>query len=294
MILFRLFLVLDSFLMALPRSWRKSFFIFLSTLAYTFDRKRKKIIQQNLMFAFENSLDPQEYETISRYCYRNLALNFLQVMENRRNSSADLRAKVHFKNPEIVEKLLREDRGIIFLSAHYGNWEIGAAALADLMTPIHSIYRTLNNKAFAPYLLEARARHRMHMTEKSGALKHLTRTLKNRQAVSLLIDQASNARSGVKINFFGHPTYQTSTPAILSYKYNAPIVALYIQSDDEEHYTITFEEPIEVEGDDEASILKATQRQADQLEKVIRADPKFWFWCHKRWKGEYKEIYSAR
>lgn len=293
MIGFRLFLLLDTLLMALPAQWRKNFFIFLAYLACSLDRKRKRIIHQNLDFAFPEGLSDTQRTEIERYCYKNLALNFLQVMENRRNTKADLRSKVTFKNKEVVDRLLEQKKAIIFISAHYGNWEIGATALADLITPTLSIYKTLNNKAFEPYLLEARTNHRMDMYEKSGALKHLSRALKKDESVSLMIDQASNARSGVKVDFFAHPTYHSSTPAILSRKYNAPIVGLYIYTDDEENYTISFEEPIEVKGDDEASIVEATQRQVDALEKVIRANPKFWFWCHKRWKEEYKEIYAG-
>ena len=293
MIGFRLFLLFDALLMSLPHRWRKNFFFFVADLAYRFDRKRKQVIRQNLTLAFGDTLSEDERSEIERYCYKNLALNFLQVMENRRNDRSYLNSKVSFKNTEVVERLINEKRGIIFISAHYGNWEIGAAALADLIRPSLSIYKSLNNKAFEPYLLEARTRHHMIMAEKSGALKHLSRALKNSESVSLLIDQASNARSGVKVNFFSHPTYHSSTPAILSQKYNAPIVALYIHTDDEENYTITFEEAIEVKGDDEASIIEATQRQADGLEKIIRSNPKFWFWCHKRWKGEYKEIYEG-
>jgi KDO2-lipid IV(A) lauroyltransferase len=293
MIGFRLFLLLDSFLMALNARWRKNFFIFLAYLACTFDQKRKRIIRQNLNFAFPDGLSDHERNEIEHYCYKNLALNFLQVMENRRNTQEDLRRKVTFKNKEVVDRLLEQKKAIIFISAHYGNWEIGATALADLITPTLSIYKTLNNKAFEPYLLQARTNHQMSMYEKSGALKYLSKALKKGESVSLMIDQASNARSGVKVNFFGHPTYHSSSPAMLSRKYDAPIVGLYIYTDDEENYTITFEEPIVVEGEDEGSIIEATQRQVDALEKVIRANPKFWFWCHKRWKGEYKEIYAG-
>lgn len=293
MIGFRLFLLFDALLMSLPSSWRKKFFFFVAKLAYQFDRNRKQVIRQNLTFAFGDTLSEVERDEIERYCYRNLALNFLQAMENRRNDRSYLNSKVRFKNTEVVERLIEEKRGIIFISAHFGNWEIGASALADLIIPTLSIYKSLNNKAFEPYMIESRARHQMHMVEKSGALKHLSRSLKKSESVSLMIDQASNARNGVKVNFFGHPTYHSSTPALLSQKYNAPIVALYIHTDDEENYTITFEEPIEVEGNDEASIIEATQRQADGLEKIIRSNPKFWFWCHKRWKNEYKEIYAG-
>ncbi|MDP1783801.1 MAG: lipid A biosynthesis lauroyl acyltransferase [Sulfuricurvum sp.] len=293
MIGFRLFLIFDWLLMALPHRWRKKFFITLASLAYRFAEKRNRIIQANLNFAFQATLSQTEKKKIENYCYRNLALNLLQVMENRRNTTKDLARQVTFENRETVDLYLSQNRAIIFISAHFGNWEIGAASLAALITPITSIYKGLDNDAFNPYLLEARTRHRMNLVEKNGAIKHLARSLNKGQCVSLLIDQSSNEKSGVKVDFFGHPTYHTSAAAQLSRKYNAPIIPLYIFTKDEENYTIRFEDPIEVAGDDEQAITDATQRQADGLEKVIRDNPKFWFWCHKRWKSEFNEIYAG-
>lgn len=291
MIGYRLFLLLDWILMHLPSSWRKNIFTALARLAHRFARQRNRIIQANLAFAFNETLTPAQQKEIEQYCYRNLALNLLQVMENRRNTAEDLARCVTFENREAVDRYLEQNRGIIFISAHFGNWEIGATALADLITPTTSIYKGLDNEAFNPYLIEARESHHMDLVEKSGALKHLARALKNNQSVSLMIDQSSNEKHGTKVNFFGHPTYHSSTTAQLAYKYNAPIIPLYILSDDEKNFTIRFEEPIEVLNADEQSIIDATQTQADTLERIIRAHPKLWFWCHKRWKSEFPEIY---
>ncbi|DAB39162.1 MAG TPA: lipid A biosynthesis acyltransferase, partial [Sulfuricurvum kujiense] len=94
-------------------------------------------------------------------------------------------------------------------------------------------------------------------------------------------------------DFFGYPAYHSSTAAQLSGKFNVPIVGVYITSEDEKNYTVAFEDPIDVEGVNEEAIVAATEKQIDALERLIRAHPKLWFWCHKRWKGEYKEIYSA-
>ncbi len=290
---FRLFLLFDWLVMKMPRSIRKKLFCTLASLAHKLAGKRNRIIQANLNFAFGESLNVDEKKEIEFYCYQNLALNLLQVMENRRNRAEDLAKHVTFENREMVDLYLSQNRPIIFISAHHGNWEIGAASLAALVTPITSIYKGLDNDAFNPYLLEARSRHRLNLIEKNGAIKHLARALKNNQCVSLLIDQSSNAKSGIKVDFFNHPTYHTSAAAQLSLKYNAPIIGLYIYTDDEENYVIRFVEPITVQGDDEQSILDATQRQVNDLEKVIRAHPKFWFWCHKRWKSEFNEIYTG-
>lgn len=290
---FRFFLLLDWLVMKMPRTVRKNLFFILASLAHKLAGKRNRIIQANLNFAFGDSLSTDKKKKIEHYCYKNLALNLLQVMENKRNTAHDLAKQVAFENRGMVDLYLSQNRPLIFISAHHGNWEIGAASIAGLITPITSIYKGLDNDAFNPYLLEARTRHRLNLVEKNGAIKHLARALKNNQCVSLLIDQSSNAKSGVKVDFFNHPTYHTSAAAQLSRKYDAPIIGLYIYTDDEENYTIRFMEPIEVQGEDEQSILDATQRQVDDLEKVIREHPKFWFWCHKRWKSEFNEIYAG-
>ena len=293
MILYRLFLIVDALLMALPKKWRKGIFTSLASLAHAFAGKRNRIIRQNLLFAFQNRLDETEQQEIERYCYRNLALNMLQVMENRRYDAEELGKLVTFENREAVDRILSQGRGVVFVSAHLGNWELGGAALSSLITPIASIYKGFSRSEFDPYLLEARTRHRMELAEKNGALKHTAKALKNGRSILLMIDQASNARHGIMTDFFGHQTYHSSTAAQLAAKFNVPIVGVYIFSEDEKHYTIRFETPIDVISNSEESIREATQLQVDALEKIIQNHPRLWFWCHKRWKGEYPEIYAG-
>lgn len=293
MLLYRLFLLLDRFLMALPRSWRKGLFTSLAALAHKLAPKRNKVIQQNLAFAFNQTLSEKEKREIERYCYRNLALNLLQTMENRRNSTEEIASHVTFKNREKVDSILAQNRGIIFVSAHFGNWELGGAALSSLITPLSSIYKGFSRQEFDPYLYEARSRHQMELAEKNGALKHMAKTLKKNGSVLLMIDQASNAKYGVKADFFSHAAYHSSTAAHLASKFQVPIVGVYILSEEEEHYTISFEDPIEVEGSSEDAIVVATTKQINAMERMIKEHPKLWFWCHKRWKGEFPELYRS-
>jgi KDO2-lipid IV(A) lauroyltransferase len=272
----------DALLMKLPHSWRKGLFTSLGSLAHLFAPKRNLIIQQNLNLAFKDSLTATEKKEIERYCYRNLALNLLQTMENRRNSAEDLASKVTFQNREIVDEILSQGKGIVFVASHFGNWELGGAALSSLITPIASIYKGFSRREFDPYLLEARTRHRMTLAEKTGALKHMAKSLKNNGSVLLMMDQSAAPKYGVTADFFGHGAYHSAAAAQLARKFNFPIVGVYILSEDEEHYTIIFEAPIEVEEDSSEAILEATKKQIVDLERLIKQYPKLWFWCHKR------------
>ncbi len=288
-----LFLVFGKIIMLFPRSFRKAFFTGLADLAYLIDRKHRRIILQNLHFALGNSCTADEEEAISRYCYRNLLLALLQVIEGHYLSKKKLGELVTFKNTEVVESARSQGRPIIFISAHYGNWELGSTALSSQIMPTTAIHKKLNNPYFEDYLLKSRSRFDMHMVEKRGAIKYLTKALKQNKAIGLLVDQNTHKRDGIIINFFGKTARQTAAPAFLARKYNAVIIPLSIDTDDEEFYTITFENAIEVDHTDnaEADILKATQEQANAIEKIILKNPKFWFWCHRRWKTEHPEIY---
>ena len=294
MIVFRLFQIFVFFLYLLPYRWRKAFFIAVSQLLYRFDTKHKRVISQNLDFAFEGALDDKEVESIGRYCYRNAALAFSQVIENRTLSLEDLERRVSFENMAPVKAALEAKRPIIFVTAHYGNWEIAGAAISNFITPITVIYRKLNNPYFDRYLYESRKAIGIETVEKSGAARALAKILKSGGAVTLLTDQNTSKRDGIPVDFFGHSVHQTATPAFLARKYNAVIIPLYTTTEDDDCYTVTFGGAVEVAKTEntDADIYEATAKQAQLHEAAIRKAPKFWFWCHRRWKTDYAEVYK--
>ncbi len=143
------------------------------------------------------------------------------------------------------------------------------------------------------WLLEARDRFGNTSMEKTNVVKPLVKNLKNGLACGLLIDTNINPNEGVMVEFMGKSLRQTSTPAFLARKFNAAIIPVTMRTDDEENYTLMLFDEIKVEQTDDASadILKATQLQADWLGSLIKNEPKFWFWLHRRFKNDHPEIY---
>ncbi|MEA3523766.1 MAG: lipid A biosynthesis lauroyl acyltransferase [Campylobacterota bacterium] len=294
MILFYFYRFLELILMRLPHTWRRAFFIFLAKIAYTIDAKHRRVILQNLHFALGHDLGEKKEEEISRYCYENLLLSMLQVMENRYLSKEEIADLVTIHNQHITDKALRSGRPIIFVSAHYGNWELGAAAVSSLITPTTAIYKKFTNPYFDRYLIESRSIQNMLMVEKKGAVRHLTKAIKNRRAIMLMIDQNTSKRDGISIDFFGKSARQSAAPAFLARKYNGIIIPILMVTKDDKDFTVMISEPIEVaqSEDSQKDILEATQKQSNILEAMIRKNPKLWFWCHRRWKTEHPEIYK--
>ncbi|MDD2790666.1 MAG: lipid A biosynthesis lauroyl acyltransferase [Sulfurimonas sp.] len=292
---FKLFLLLEKFLMLLPKESRKNFFIFLGKLAYRLSARSRKIVRQNLNFAFDNTMSESEIDEITRYSFKNLLLNFLHLMEIRHMSVEELQKKVKVHNKEAVLKVHEQGRGIVYIATHYCSWELGNVAISALIEPVGSVYKKMKNEPYEAWVLESRAKFGNSNLEKTNVIKPLIKRIKSKMACGILIDTNINKREGLEIMFMGKSLRQTSTPAYLARKFDAAIIPVSIRTDDEENYTLTFYDEMKVQKteDEAADIQNATQAQAQWLESLIRKEPKFWFWLHRRWKNDHSYIYKS-
>jgi KDO2-lipid IV(A) lauroyltransferase len=235
-----------------------------------------------------------QIDEITRYSFKNLALNFLHLMEIRHMSIDALQRKVTVVNKEVAEKIHKENRAIIYVTSHYCSWELGGAALGAFVEPLAAVYKKMKNRQYEQWLLDARAHFGNTNLEKSNVTRPLIKLIKQGKASGILIDTNINQKEGTIVTFMGKPIRQTSMPAYLARKFGAAIVPVTIRTDDEEHYTLTlFDEiPLKHTEDEHADIQEATQLQADWLTSIITKEPKFWFWLHRRWKNDKPEIYK--
>lgn len=291
---FKLFLLLEKFLMILPKSLRKSFFTMLANIAYYASSRYRNVAYKNLEFIFGNKMSSEEKNEIVRYSFKNLLYNFLHLMEIRHMTKEELAHKVTIQNIEAVKNAHKEGRAVIYVTPHYSAWELGGSSIGAFIEPITAVYKKMKNKQYQKWLLESRSKFGNKSLEKSNVIKPLIKLMKKGEGCGIVIDTGINQREGLEVKFLGKNIRQTSTPAYLARKYNAAIVPITIRTDDEENYTLMlFDEiPVEKTEDELADIQKATQLQADWLSQLITNEPKFWFWVHRRFKGEYPEIYK--
>ncbi len=291
---YKALLLLEKILMALPKRVRKGFFISLGALAYAIAPKYRKIVAVNLDFVFEGKIDEKTKKEITRYSFKNLMLNMMHLMELRHMSIEEFKERVKPKNLHIVQKELEKNRPVVYISAHYGAWEFGAAAVGVYAQPMTAVYKHLKNREYEEWLLSARGRFGNKSIDKTNVLKKLIKVMRNKEAVGILIDTNINKKEGVAVQFFGKTIHQTPTPAFLHRKFDAAIVPVTIITNDEEHYEVVFFDPIETpkSEDEKQDILTSTQAQAKWLENLIRKEPKFWFWLHRRFKDDYPQLYA--
>ena len=293
---FYLFLAFEKFLMFLPKKVRRTFFEFLGWLAYKLSKRYGRVVEQNLDFVFQGKLDANTVDEYKRYAFKQMLLNFLHTMESRYYTPDEIVANIEFENLEIVKEVQKQNRPIIFVTAHYGSWELAGRALSYSVEPILIIYKKMKNKYFENYLLSSREKWKMSYAERHGATRAMMKTMRANKAMAILIDTNVNKKEAVKVEFLGHQVSQIKTTAYFARKYNAALIPALIHTKDDKHFTIRFDDeiiPPKTE-DEEHDIFVSTQMQTAWLSKKILKEPKPWFWLHRRFKEDYPEIYKKR
>ncbi len=253
--------------------------------AFLLDRKHRRYGQINLQKAL--GVSSKEAKAILKKVYENLAFNLADFVQNQNTTKEAILHKVRFENEDIYQKALRRDKPILLMGAHYGNWEILPLAIAaKFETPLSIVGRPLDSEAMDAILKQNREQFDIELIPKRRAMKKIITAIARKRAIGILVDQHTTDREGIAVKFFGMQAMHTPALSLLSRKYEAPIIPVFVTSDDHHTYTITFYEPIEPirTENEKADILALTQAQADITEKVIRKRPHEWFWLHRRWK----------
>lgn len=189
---------------------------------------------------------------------------------------------IRYDGYEHFEESLKAGRGVLFATAHLGNWELSAFAHAILCgRPMHVVVRALDNPRIDALVSRRRTLSGNHIIEKRDYVRGILRALSRNEAVGVLIDQNAGLREGMFIDFFGTPACVATGFAKLAAHSGAAIIPGFaLWSESERRYILKFFPPIQATGDAGAD----TRRLHAHLESVIRAYPDQWLWMHRRWK----------
>jgi len=257
----------------------------LGSLAYAVDSKHKKVAMNNIQATLK--LPKKEAKRLTKQVYHNLAFLLKDFVLNQNTTKEAVLAKVDFKGEEILHKALQSGKPILFMGSHYGNWELIPLALAakfDL--PISVVGKPLPSKAMDEILRANREQFDIELIEKRRAMRKIFHAISKGRAVGILVDQHTTDREGIEVEFLGLPAMHTPVLSLLSRRYEAPIIPIFITTEDHRRYTIHFQQPIQPlrTSDEKKDIQQLTQAQADVLAKMVQNRPQEWFWLHKRWK----------
>ncbi|MGB5919233.1 lipid A biosynthesis lauroyl acyltransferase [Arcobacter sp.] len=276
-----------------PKFLTKRILILIAKFAYKFNKEHINIAKVNLDLVYEESISKEKKEEIIFTSYKSLLFNMYEFVENQVISKEKLLKKASVENDEVILDAIRDNRKIIYITAHYGGWEIALPYVALKYGKLAVVNRKMDNPYMNKMYEEARDRNNITMLEKKVAAKGMLKAFKEKKAIALVIDQ--HMKSGIEIEFFGKKVMATDSTARMALKFDAIIIPIFCVMNDFRDYTLKFGDAIDCKNIDfktDDKIKELTQMQSDLIENQIYEYPHLWFWQHKRWKKYYKNLYD--
>ena len=265
----------------------------LGILVYLTDTPHRRIVRRNLQFAYPEWSRDQIRQT-SKHIFQNLGITFLEICQLACYSREDVIDRVRVVGSERWLRALENDQGLIIVSAHIGNWEIGLQfATCFMQKPALGIAKKIRFQPLNRWVHNLRTRFGNQIIYKKGAMPDMRKTLRKGGVVALLVDQ-SRRKEGVEVNFFGHKVTTTPAAAYLGIRCKSPILPIFCIREASGQLTIYVDKPLNIKwsGDLRSDVQANTQLITDTVERMIRKYPDQWFWVHKRWKKYYPHLYA--
>jgi len=261
----------------------------LSRLGYAVSLRRRRLMMQNLEFAFGTEKTRSERKRIARLCFLNLGYAFAEFCRIPLLSKDNLAEFVEVEHFEYAQEALDEGKGVILLSAHLGNWEMLGPSGTLLSLPLKLVVRPLRNPHVDAIVTGIRTCHGTDVIHKKGAGLGAVRALKAGKAIGILLDQRAR-RGAVVTKFMGHDAPTTMVPALIALSTGAHIVPVFCIRVRPGAHKLVFEKAVEMEvtGDRDYDAAINTQRLQDIIERYVRTYPEQWLWPYHRWKPHHR------
>ncbi len=249
-------------------------------LVFVFNKKRRLIAYANLRAAFAGERSPGELRGILKRVYQNIAQTFVEILNLTKVSPRYVERYVEIVNFERVVNASKKERGIILLTAHFGDWELSSLVGATVGFPMTVLAREQKMKRLNELLNRLRESKGCRVVRKGLSTKLILRALYNKETVGILADQDAG-RNGVFVDFFGRPTSTAPGAFEFSKRTGAAILPNFIARIKGPYHRLFVEEHIDASSDTKSAV----QRYMKVLETYVRRYPDQWLWLHKRWKS---------
>jgi len=258
---------------------------------YRFDRRHRRRAEEHLRLSFPDWPTPKR-RAVARASIRNmvyLAVEFL--FTSRLITPGRWREHISLVNQkENLRLLLKNETGMVFLTGHFGNWEVVGYTMAALGFPNTAIARRIDNPYLDAFVIGQRELRGMTILDKRGATEVAPDLLDAKGAVSFIADQDAG-KKGLFVDFFGREASTYKAIGLLAMQHNAPVVIGFGRRHGEKyHFEIGVQRIIHPSewADKDDPLRYITQEYTRALEEVIRTAPEQYLWVHRRWKHRPK------
>jgi KDO2-lipid IV(A) lauroyltransferase len=253
-------------------------------------KKRRLLTISNLTSAYPKK-SKEEIYALAKATFKNIAITAAEItfIINNRKKIDDF-----FINKdeilEIMSNITKYNKnGIIFITAHFSNWEILPHLLAMNGYHMIAIGREGDNILIEKNLTKPfREKYGNQNIYKNEAMSKMIKALKEEKNVGLLIDQKAGLTNSALTTFFDIKCHTTISIASMKLKYNSLVIPMFAKRENNGKYKILFygtaDYAAEEKEDKKDRITAMTQYYNDIIERAVREAPEQWFWMHDRWR----------
>ena len=248
---------------------------------------RKSVVRQNLLNALPERTLPEIIRIEKRY-YKYLASLIFEVIKMTTISRSEIQKRFIFKNKQLVQQYLDGGQSILVCSAHYGNWEWGTMGIGlNFKADHYPIYKPLSNHTFDNWFKKVRSRYGNKLIAMRQTMRGLAASKGTPSIFSFGNDQApSKDESHYWTTFLHQPASIQLGIEKIARKTNQPVFYLKTKVLKRGYYEVDCV-PLCL-NPAETKEFEITEMHTRFLEGIIRNEPEYWLWSHKRWKHKPK------
>lgn len=248
---------------------------------------RRDVVHEHLRLSFPDWSERQVRETAVA-AYESFGRTSIETAVLAGTSTERLKALIpETQGWEILEEAAALGRGIILVSGHIGNWELGGAYFAACGFPTAAITRRMANPLFDRYLRQTRAAMQVEVIHDAVAIRRVPRALAEGTLIAFLCDQDALGLASTFVPFFGRPARTPRGPGVFALRLGAPVLfAACLRRPDGKYRIVIDRVPVEDTGDRTGDVDRIARDFTQRLEDEVRRTPGQYFWQHRRWKRQ--------
>lgn len=257
--------------------------VFISDIRYLFAFADRKTITGNLKAIFPEKTD-REIRRIRIRVFRNFAKYLADFFRFSKFDKEWVKKHIGVENAHYLDEALKKGKGVVVLSAHLGNWELGGAVIGLLGYPFWVVVRPHKHKKVDDFFNARRQSKGLKIIPLGKSARQCFRVLKENQLLGLVGDR-DFTDGGVVLDFFGRPAFFPQGPAELSLKTGAAIIPGFMIRNGDDTCTLKIYKPVEFSPTGSPDDLKRLMKlYINIFEDAIRRHPEQWYMFRRFWK----------
>ena len=271
---------------ALPRPLARAKAILLAHLVRLAHPRLSRVAMRNLELAFPE-MPAARRKQIVRGVFTSLGRLLAEFCLFPRYTRGNVERVAVYEGFENFAAAQRSGKGVMFLTAHLGGWEVGSFVHALYGHPLRVVVRPLDNPYLDRMVQHYRTLSGNSVFEKQDFARGLLSAMKAGETVGLLMDQNVTLQHGVFVDFFGIPACTAAGIARVALRTDCAVVPAFTIWDREiGKYRVTFAPALALarSGNDDADAVANTALFTKVIEDFVRKHPEQWLWVHRRWK----------